>query len=214
MSLILTIDTSTEVASLCLAENEDCLCLLTNTRQKDHASWLHTSIKQALKETGKTVCDLNAVGLTAGPGSYTGLRVGMAAAKGLCYALKIPLLLLNTLEAMAGTAVSAGTDYICPLLDARRMEVYTAVYDKDLNQILPPCAMTLDEHSFSSYLERHSIVFFGNGKTKLELLITNQRALFADMPFNASYVAKKVFAKYCYLEFADLAYAEPVYLKN
>ncbi|MEJ7736073.1 MAG: tRNA (adenosine(37)-N6)-threonylcarbamoyltransferase complex dimerization subunit type 1 TsaB [Chitinophagaceae bacterium] len=214
MSLILSMDLSTESASICLAENEDCLCLLTNNRQKDHASWLHTSIKQAFTDTGKNLIELDAVGLTAGPGSYTGLRVGMATAKGLCYALKIPLVLLNTLEVMARMAVSAGTDYICPMIDARRMEVYTAVYDNEMNQLVAPCAMVLDKHSFSDYVEHHSMVFFGNGKDKFEPLLRHDRALFIDLPFDASHLARDIYAKYNRVEFADLAYVEPIYLKN
>lgn len=148
MGLILNIDTSTEQAGICLAKDEHVLGILRNDEQKDHASWLHPAIRKLLENAAYALGELDAIAVTAGPGSYTGLRVAMAAAKGLCYALKVPLILENTLDVMA----LAGSQQpqlpeaclICPMIDARRMEVFTALYTKDLQVIMPGTAMVLE----------------------------------------------------------------------
>lgn len=214
MSLILNIDTSTEMASICLSEKEKCLLLLSNAEQKDHAAWLHPAIEQVLMKTGKNLHDLQAIGITAGPGSFTGLRVAMATAKGLCYALTIPLIAVNTLEAMASAVLEEDTDYICPMIDARRMEVFTAVYDKSLAPIIAPCAMILDQNSFFELLGTKKILFLGNGKNKWERLVHTNNAVFRNIPFNASQLSLLTFARFVTSAFQPLAYIEPVYLKD
>lgn len=214
MSLILNIDTSTEHASICISNKEECLCLLSNDSQKDHAAWLHPAIQNALKYSGKNLHDLKAVGLTMGPGSYTGLRVGMAAAKGLCYAMNIPLVGVNTLEAMAGIAVKEDADYLCPMIDARRMEVFTALYDKNLRTLIPPCAMILDKDSFSEYLKGKIIVFFGNGRKKFEFITQQNNAVFKNVIFNATDLSAVIYGKFIKSEFQPLAYVEPIYIKD
>lgn len=214
MSLILNIDTSTELASICISDKGQCLQMLSNDTQKDHAAWLHPAVHMAMKRAGKDLRDLKAVAITKGPGSYTGLRVGMATAKGLCYALDIPLIGVNTLEAMAGIAIGEDIDYICPMIDAKRMEVYTALYDKDLRPLIPPCAMILDQNSFSHYLEQKRIIIFGNGKNKFEAIIEKKNAVFKSLIFNASHLASVTYLKFVESEFLPLAYAEPLYLKE
>ncbi|MEO6001005.1 MAG: tRNA (adenosine(37)-N6)-threonylcarbamoyltransferase complex dimerization subunit type 1 TsaB [Chitinophagaceae bacterium] len=214
MSLILSIDTSTENASICLAENETCLFMASNEIQKDHAAWLHPAIMDALDNIGKKITDIKAVGLTAGPGSYTGVRVGMATAKGLCFALNIPLITVNTLEAMASIATAEDIDYICPMIDAKRMEVFTALYDKNLEVILPPCAMILDKNSFFEPLQRKIIIFFGNGKNKFQQIINKKTAIFKNLIFNASHLSVLIYRKYIKSEFSSLVESDPAYVKE
>src|ERR1700743_1711256 len=138
MGLILNIDTSTTRGEIGLAKDGQTLFQLTNDQPKEHAAWLHPAVQQLLQTTGHAMKELTAVAVTAGPGSYTGLRVGMAAAKGFCYALGIPLITESTLKVMAFTArEQIKTDgLLCPMLDARRMEVFTALYENDLSEIL------------------------------------------------------------------------------
>ena len=214
MSLILNIDTATEHASICLADDSQCLSILSNDKQKEHASWLHPALLQALAESGKQLSDLDAVGVTTGPGSYTGLRVGMAAAKGLCYALDIPLVGTNTLDAMAVMGLAEEVDYICPMIDARRMEVYTALYNQALEPVLPPCAVILDELLFSSYLNRAKILFLGNGSRKFEQIVENKNACFKNHIFSALYLLTITYDKYLKGDFLELKYTEPFYLKG
>lgn len=214
MSLILNIDTSTENASICLAQNDQCLHQLSNDRQKDHASWLHTGIGLLLKESGKEISDIKAVGVTTGPGSYTGLRVGMSTAKGLCYALNIPFITVNTLEAMASAAVQESADLICPMIDARRMEVYTALYDRSLQIVLSPCAVELDNYTFLDYLNENRILFLGNRQNKLEKFLMHENAYFKNIIFNVLHVSPLIYLKYCNSDFSDLAYTQPLYLKE
>src|SRR5665647_1745116 len=147
MALILNIDTATESAIISISEKDKIIDSVTNSNQKDHASFLQPAIKNLLQKADLSINKLNAIAVTAGPGSYTGLRVGMASAKGLCYALKIPLITINTLEVMALSSLKQIHDpsaLYCPMIDARRMEVFTAVYDHHLTEIIKPCSMILD----------------------------------------------------------------------
>ncbi|MBA4166862.1 MAG: tRNA (adenosine(37)-N6)-threonylcarbamoyltransferase complex dimerization subunit type 1 TsaB, partial [Chitinophagaceae bacterium] len=145
MALILSIDTAMENAGLCVAENAEILSIKTNSRQTDHAAWMHNAIKDALQDAGKKMSDLNAVAVTSGPGSYTGLRVGMASAKGLCYVLNVPLITESTLHLTAFGVKKNTNDlsWICPMIDARRMEVFTVLYDDGFHERQGPSAMIL-----------------------------------------------------------------------
>lgn len=214
MALILNIDTTAENASISLSEQEHCLCLLSNAGQKEHAAWLHVAIRQALIDACKKIEDLDAVAITAGPGSYTGLRIGMAAAKGLCYALKIPVIAISTLEAMASIGVCADADYICPMIDARRTEVFTALYNQELNPLIPPCAMILDKDSFAGHLQHYKIVFYGSGSHKFRGMMHHENAVFKDIPFNAERLIPLSYNRFVNKQFASLAYLEPLYLKE
>lgn len=207
-------DTSTENASLCLADGEQCLFQSSSNVQKEHAAWLHPAIKEALNKSGKKVTDLTAIGITSGPGSYTGLRVAMATAKGLCFALNIPLIAVNTLESMASMAVEEQTDYICPMIDAKRMEVFTALYNKNLSSIILPCAMILDKNSFSTPLLDKKILFFGNGINKFEKIIYNKNAIFKNLIFNSLYLSVVTYSKFVKSDFSLLSLTEPLYLKE
>ena len=214
MSLILNIDTALDTASVCLSEDRNALQLSFSENQKDHASWLHTEIAEQLQKSGKRIKELNAVAVSIGPGSYTGLRVGLAAAKGFCYALQIPLITVNSLKIIALAVKDEAIDIICPLIDARRMEVYTAVYDKDLREKISPHTRVVDENSFASFLITGKILFGGNGVKKLQPFIANTHAQFSNKIADASHLAKLSFICYTKKEFADLAYAEPLYIKE
>ncbi|OQP66969.1 hypothetical protein A3860_01010 [Niastella vici] len=222
--MILSIDTATEQASVCLSKDGEVINTLINDYQKDHAGWVQVAINSLLQKEGVTLQQLEAVAVTAGPGSYTGLRVGMATAKGLCFALQIPLITINTLQAMAYGAITqwrSKTESIqsplgyCPMIDARRMEVFTAVYNEDLQEIVNPKAMILDELSFKEELNNLSLVCFGNGSNKWRNVSRYPNVLFIDEKIDiAKSLAKLASGLYLTQNFANLAYAEPVYLKE
>ena len=149
MSLILNIDTALDTASVCIAKDGRSLGLAVNENQKDHAAWLHIAVNEILKKPSYSINQLEAVAVSIGPGSYTGLRIGLASAKGFCYALNIPLIAVTTLEIMALAVKEEATTLICPMVDARRMEVFSAIYEKDLGEKSPPQAMVIDENSFA-----------------------------------------------------------------
>jgi len=184
MSLILNIDTALDTASVCLSKDGNVLQFSSSENQKDHASWLHSEIAGLLQKSGKTIKDLDAVAVSVGPGSYTGLRVGLAAAKGFCYALDIPLITINTLKIIALAVKDEAIDIICTLIDARRMEIFTAVYDKDLREKISPHAMLVDENSFASVLSSGKILFCDNGAKNLsdrhvwQPIISNKKPFF------------------------------------
>jgi tRNA threonylcarbamoyladenosine biosynthesis protein TsaB len=223
MSLILNIDTASENAHISLAHDGKVLDVLGSQSQKEHASFLQTGIQQLTTSANVHLKDIDAVAVTAGPGSYTGLRVGMASAKGLCYALKKPLVTINTLEVLTASALQLfPTDrenfFYCPMMDARRMEVFTAIYKYDLTIRLQPCAMILDELSFERELQENKIVFFGSGSAKWKLICAdsyrNANAVFQTvsiLPESMSNLSNSLFLE---KKFTDLAYSEPLYLKE
>jgi tRNA threonylcarbamoyladenosine biosynthesis protein TsaB len=213
VSYILNIDTAVVTASLCLAKDDAVMKLKINPSQKDHASWLHVAIKEMMEEAGISLQQLDAIAVSSGPGSYTGLRVSMATAKGLCYALQKPLITVGTLKMMAVAAREASTDLLCPMIDARRMEVFTAVYDHSLSEILSPVNIILEKESFKELLEKHSILFFGNGSEKFRSLISHPNASFKSLEATAEYMTGLSYSQFKNKEFADLAYTEPYYGK-
>ncbi len=214
MAIILNIDTSQESASLCIARGEESLGLKVNDQQSDHASWIHRAIQELLVETGLVLAQLDAIAVTIGPGSYTGLRVGLATAKGLCFALDKPLICIPTLEMMAHAARFTEATLICPMIDARRMEVYAAIYDKNLNVVVPPEAVILEPATYQSYITAHPVCFCGSGSIKLQSMIQSQHAHFEDIPFSAAHMASLSHRRFCLQDFASLAYAEPLYIKE
>ncbi len=221
MPLVLYIDTATEHASVCLGRDGETIALRESHEQKNHASFIQPVIKELLSSASIDPLTLDAIAVTAGPGSYTGLRVGLASAKGLCYAWKKPLILLNTLEVMAQALLSEAKDIpgfqnmlFCPMIDARRMEVFTALYDADLQAIQPASAMILNELSFANELSSHKIIFGGSGSIKMKEIVRHANVILSHAQHTASHMlslAEQAFAK---AEFADIAYAEPFYLKE
>jgi tRNA threonylcarbamoyladenosine biosynthesis protein TsaB len=216
MALILNIDTATQIGGISLSREGQSLALAQNKDQKDHASWLHPAVEKIMRDTGLGMRDLQAVAVTAGPGSYTGLRVGMAAAKGFCYALNIPLITENTLKVMAFAAreQTSSAGLLCPMIDARRMEVFTAVYRNDLTELMPTTAMIIGEKSFSSYLADDKVSFFGDGSYKCKPIITAPSAAFIEINYHAGYLGILSFLRYLQQEFTGLAYSEPAYTKE
>src|SRR5687767_10460248 len=148
MALILNIDTAVDVASLCLAIDGKLLSIAKNESQKDHSLWLHIAIKEIFEKNNLELGSVDAIAVTGGPGSYTGLRIGMATAKGICFALNKPLISMNTLLVMANAAKNESADLLCPMIDARRMEVFTAIYTKELKTVKEPAAIQVNEKSF------------------------------------------------------------------
>jgi tRNA threonylcarbamoyladenosine biosynthesis protein TsaB len=217
MALILNIDTATETAGVCLARDGVSVRLLENREQKDHAAWIHVAIEEALKQTATDARAIDAIAVTIGPGSYTGLRVGLATAKGLCYALQKPLLAVGTLEMMSDAAVKQSKEswwLFCPMLDARRMEVFTAIYDSNFKELQSPTAMVLDERSFSSSLDQQPVLFFGSGSKKWESICTHPNAKFGEVKYSAENLASLSEARFGKMDFTDLAYSEPLYVKE
>jgi len=224
MALILNIYTATETASVGLMEGEKELSVEINKEQRDHSSWLQNAIQRILTASGRSVSDLNAIAVAEGPGSYTGLRVGMATAKGLCFALNIPLITESTLKIMALASVenwhknnSINKQQIilfCPMIDARRLEVFSAVYNEELDIVEKAAARILDESSYNDLLLEHKVVFSGSGSDKFERLISNKNADFQTVNVTAAQLGTLSYQKYLRSEFADLAYAEPAYLKE
>lgn len=214
MSLVLNIDTSVEAASVCLAKDSQVLAISKNERQKDHAVWLHVAIKEIFEKNKLEMSVVDAIAVTEGPGSYTGLRIGMATAKGICYALSKPLITLNTLLVMANAVKGNEAELLCPMIDARRMEVFTAIYTRDLRVIKQPMAITLNETTFDEELAKNSICFFGNGSDKFRQIKNNTNAIFSQTNFDAADMVLLAEQKFKSKEFADLAYAEPLYLKE
>lgn len=213
---ILCIDASVQFASIALADEEQLLAVKVCEQQREHAAFIQPAIEQLLNQFNLKPDQLQAVAVTAGPGSYTGLRVGMASAKGLCYALKIPLITLGTLEVMAYTAkqqVSNASYLLCPMIDARRMEVFTAVYNEELHTIKEPHASILDETSFAE-LEQQPVYFFGNGAAKWQSICKLPNAKFINVNWNAASMIEMSYKKYNANQFTSLAYAAPFYLKE
>ena len=214
MALILNIDSAVDTASVCLAKDGKELSIAKNEKQKDHAAWLHVAIKEIFEKNNLELNAIDAIALTEGPGSYTGLRIGMATAKGICYALSKPLITLNTLQVMADAGKTGSADLLCPMIDARRMEVFTAIYSKDLKIIKEPAAVELNETSFEEELSTNSICFFGNGSRKFQEIIKNDRAIFREINADASTMIVLSEEEFKQEKFADLPYAEPLYLKE
>lgn len=215
MACILNIDTAITNASVCLSKDDELINIRVNDNQKDHAAWLQPAIKELLTASGIDLKELSAVAVSIGPGSYTGLRIGLSTAKGLCYALSIPLIAIGTLDMMAEAGAKKNeADLLCPMIDARRMEVFTAVYKKDMEKMIKPCAMIVDEGSFTDLLKNNSILFFGNGSNKLKRLIRDKKAVFDDVEINASELIKISNKRFRIEDFNSVAYTEPLYIKQ
>lgn len=223
MSFILQIDTASENAHVSLAKDGQILHWLSNESQKEHAAFLQAGIQHLIKSVDINIKEVDAFAVTSGPGSYTGLRVGMASAKGLCYALKKPLITIGTLELLTASALQLfpgdNEDLLyCPMIDARRMEVFTAVYKSDLSIELKPCAMILDEFSFEKELKNNQIVFFGSGSEKWKQICSDsyqdEHAIFKTVSILPKSFGIAAYALFSEKKFTELAYSEPVYLKE
>ena len=219
MPVILYIDTSTNVCSVCLSAEGMELCHFEDFNGQNLAALLSGYIKRWLAWAHDHEMNLEAVAVSMGPGSYTGLRIGLSEAKGLAFALNIPLIGVDTLQLMTtGVMFNHDVDFesiFVPMIDARRMEVYTAAYDMGLNALMPQQPLILDENSYADLLAEHKVVFFGNGSDKARAVITSANAQFIPdiVPLATDMIA---LAERSHLQrdFIDLAYSTPNYLKD
>ena len=213
---ILHIETSSKNCSVAISDGEQLLCLCEEISENyKQSESLHTFVKWALEGAEIALQDLDAVSLGMGPGSYTGLRIGASSVKGFCYGLKIPMIAVNSLETMIEPFLNQEFDFLIPLLDARRMEVYTAVFDGNSGQMLSPTeAKILDENSFEEFKDK-KVLFIGDGAKKgKEILQLPNAVLNENIYPSAKYLIKKSVEKYERSEFEDVAYFEPYYLKD
>jgi tRNA threonylcarbamoyladenosine biosynthesis protein TsaB len=219
LNMILQIETATTVCSVALANRGQVIAFKEIDQRNIHAEVITVFIDEILKNAGVKYNELDAVAVSSGPGSYTGLRIGVSTAKGLCYALDKPLIAVETLEAMAGGIIAKGVDkdvLLCPMIDARRMEVYTALFDAAGNRVQPTTAEIIDRNSFATQLENNKILFFGDGAPKCrETLDGNANAIFIDNFANSAvHLTVKAYQKFQAGQFEDVAYYEPYYLKD
>ncbi|MCH7525719.1 MAG: tRNA (adenosine(37)-N6)-threonylcarbamoyltransferase complex dimerization subunit type 1 TsaB [Bacteroidetes bacterium] len=214
-SFILNIETSTTNCSVSLSKEGETFVLKEDYNNNySHAERLHIYIDEVLKEVNLKGSNLDAIAISKGPGSYTGLRIGVSAAKGLCYALDIPLISVATLEGLA-QQIKIEDGVIVPMLDARRMEVYSAVFNSEYMQIRDTQAQILDTASFNEYLEKGKVYFIGSGVEKTKTLITHPNAIFVENKLpSANEMSKLAFDKYKKNDIEDIAYFEPYYLKD
>jgi tRNA threonylcarbamoyladenosine biosynthesis protein TsaB len=215
MAFILSLETATTNCSVSLSKNGKTIAIKEdNDKGYSHAERLHVYIDAVLKEAKIEANNLDAVAVSKGPGSYTGLRIGVSAAKGLSYALEKPLISISTLEALAHQ-VKIDDGVIVAMLDARRMEVYSAIYDSKYNQIRKTKAQILDETSFIAYLNQGKVYFIGNGVEKTKALINHPNAFFIENKLpSANEMGMLAYNKYKISDIEDVAYFEPYYLKD
>ncbi|WP_299127365.1 tRNA (adenosine(37)-N6)-threonylcarbamoyltransferase complex dimerization subunit type 1 TsaB [uncultured Winogradskyella sp.] len=215
MALILNIETATTNCSVSLSNDGETLVLKEdNNSGYSHAEKLHVFIDEVFKQAKVRPKDIHAVAVSKGPGSYTGLRIGVSTAKGLCYALDKPLIAINTLESLAHQ-VNVNDGFIVPMLDARRMEVYSAIYNSKYQQQREIKAEVLSEDSYSALLGDHKVYFIGNGVEKTKTLIANSNAIFIDNKLpSANEMVILSELKYQKSDTEDVAYFEPYYLKD
>ena len=217
MAIIINIDSSLETASVSIAKNGIILQHLVNDLQKQHASFLHIAVQKLTNDLKISFDEVDAIGCTIGPGSYTGLRVGLAAAKGFCYALNKPLITIGTLEAMAHSMQIQQPEkviYYCPMIDARRMEVYTALYNNEPAEITAAYSVVINEQFCEQELANNKILFFGNGMEKYKIIATHKHAVFADMGDIYNSINILSYKKFTENKFASLAAAAPLYAKE
>ena len=218
MAYILHIESTSTVCSVALSHNDQLLAIKELNNGYTHAENLHLFIQDVLLDVGISVKQLQAISVSTGPGSYTGLRIGYATAKGLAYALNIPLITVSTLRALTALAIQQiATDaYYCPMLDARRMEVYCALYNQALEEIIPVNALIVSEESIMAFNKNKPIYFFGDGMPKSkELLNTLPSACYIEnIVASAKSLIPLAYQKFIQQDFDNIAYAEPMYLKE
>jgi tRNA threonylcarbamoyladenosine biosynthesis protein TsaB len=223
MSLLLLVDTATDIARVALLTKDQVLAFRENSDSRQHATFVQPAIEAMCVETGIQLAQLEGVVVVNGPGSYTGLRVGLSSAKGICFALHIPLYTLNTLQVMAAASVrnwkTLGNEItpetlFCPMIDARRMEVFTALYNANLQQAIPPQAVILNDPEGKIFTERKNIIFSGNGSAKLISLLPDGSHCFPECMYLLEDLSILAFETFITGYSVDIAYSEPIYIKE
>jgi tRNA threonylcarbamoyladenosine biosynthesis protein TsaB len=217
MAIILSLETSTEACSVALHNKATLIAYFEVQISKSHSESLTLLVEQVLRFSKTRLQDIEAIALSMGPGSYTGLRVGTSSAKGLAMALEKPLIAINTLKSMALeiNKTNLNKALLCPMLDARRMEVYCAVYNDEMQEIVSTNAKILDEHSFNELLANQQIIFFGNGSDKFKSLMANTNAFFiSGIVPKAQNIGELAFDAFRQEKFENIHSFEPFYLKD
>ena len=219
MSWILNIETATSVCSVALAKDGIVQSLKEVNNGFTHSENITSFISEVCKEARVKLEELDAIAVSKGPGSYTGLRIGASTAKGLCYALQKPLIAIDTLKSLSASLLSTGTvepnTFFVPMIDARRMEVYYAVYDHKLNEILPSAAMVVTSESFRDLTKNNELVLLGDGSLKCKSLFKESKHIrFSDIALSASGMTRLSEEKFLRNEFEDVSLFEPFYLKE
>lgn len=218
MAYLLHIESTSTVCSVAISENETLIAMKEINNGFSHAENLHLFIQDALQQSHLNINQLNAISISSGPGSYTGLRIGFATAKGLAYALNIPLIKVDTLKSLSKSVLDSikKDAYYCPLIDARRMEVYYALHTNDLNEIQKPNNLVITQESINIFILDKAIYFFGDGleKSKLVLNTLNEIYFIENIMPSAKHLIPLAYQKFIENDFEDLAYAEPFYLKD
>ncbi|NQT77527.1 MAG: tRNA (adenosine(37)-N6)-threonylcarbamoyltransferase complex dimerization subunit type 1 TsaB [Bacteroidetes bacterium] len=223
MPLILNIETATQVCSVGLSNGTEILSIRESHEKNIHAARVTVFCEEVIREAGKTMHNLDAVSVSKGPGSYTGLRIGVSAAKGFCFALDIPLIAVPTLQSMAMGALWSlenspkppASPLYCPMIDARRMEVYTALFDQQNNEVRATEALIVDGESFQKEIKSNVIYYFGDGAEKCREVLDHEHMIYLDdLHPSTTSLAVLANAKFLAGDFEDLAYFEPYYLKD
>ncbi len=223
MPLILQIDTATEYAGVGLSQEGELISKEEDIDQKNHASFLHIAIQNVLNKANKTLNEIDAVAVTGGPGSYTGIRVGLSSAKGICYALNKPLIVINTLQVIAAAALAEAvkkdilpkTDFLLyPMIDARRMEVFGGIYNPRLYPMNETSAFILDDAFFSSLKKDEKMLFCGNGSIKINKLQLSDTHVVIQSQHTVNQMIELSEKAFLDQNFADIAYSEPIYVKE
>lgn len=216
MAIILHLETATTNCSVSISRDDEIIVLKENNAASySHSEQLHVFIKEALKEASLSFSDLDAVAISKGPGSYTGLRIGVSAAKGICFSLDIPLISIPTLQSMANQVDLKPGELVIPVLDARRMEVYSCVYDNNYQEIRETRAEVINEESFVEYLGENKVYVMGSGAEKCRGVLQHPNFIFNESVVpSAKDMVSMAFEKYESKQFEDVAYFEPYYLKD
>jgi len=224
MSFILNLESSTEICSVALSLDGRLIDLMESQEGQNHGRLLGVYAREIMKKNKLDFKQLAAVAVSKGPGSYTGLRIGVSLAKGLCYARNIPLIAISPLQAMSSSVIQNKNNgklpdsdelIFCPAIDARRMEIYMALFDARNEEIEGVSAKVIDENSFRDLLEHHPVVFFGNGYLKIKKMLNHPNAFYiADIRTSAQFMCSLSYNAFVNKQFEDLAYFEPFYLKD